>query len=114
VGRVARPKRIGFVGLENVCVARGRRIVKRLFLLKFDPRDDDDEFLYGDSELKESSPSNVPAAVVDPVPSAGETPLLVLCPSDAFCILLVPTKYNRHFAHLLASLRACASVEPDE
>jgi hypothetical protein len=43
------------------------------FSLKFDPRDDDDEFLYGDSELKESSLSKVPdGLVVDPVPSAGE------------------------------------------
>ncbi|KAI0005518.1 Fip1 motif-domain-containing protein, partial [Russula compacta] len=37
--------------------------------------DDDDEFLYGDSELKESSLSKVPPAVVAPVPSSGETPL---------------------------------------
>jgi hypothetical protein len=48
-----------------VCVARGRT----LFLLKFSLRDDDDEFLYGDSQFK------VPAdlAVAPPVPSsAGE------------------------------------------
>jgi hypothetical protein len=68
---------VGFVGLENVCVARGRRTVKQLFLTeKFHPRDDDDEFLYGDSELKHSSLSKVPTAlVVAPVlvPSPGET-----------------------------------------
>jgi hypothetical protein len=66
------------IGLEHVCVARGRK----LFLLKFGLRDDDDEFLYGDSQLK------VPAdlAIAAPVPSsAGEnTSSLVL----ATCILL--------------------------
>lgn len=59
--------------------ARGRRIVKYPFLLKFNLRDDDDEFLYGDSELKESSLSKVPPAVVAPVPSAGETSLFCTC-----------------------------------
>ena len=45
-----------------MCVARSRT----LFLLKFSLRDDDDEFLYGDSQLKAP-------AVAAPVPSsAGE------------------------------------------
>jgi hypothetical protein len=33
----------------------------QLFLLKLSLRDDDDDFLYGDSELKESSLSKIPA-----------------------------------------------------
>jgi hypothetical protein len=52
----------------------------QLFLLKFNLRDDDDEFLYGDSELKESSLSKISAdLIVAPEPSAGETPLPALC-----------------------------------
>jgi len=109
-------KRIGCVGLENVCVARGRQIAKQLFLLKFDPRDDDDEFLYGDSELKESSLSKVPPALLADlaVPLAGETPLLgLLVPSTRiFVFYSSQTKYNRHFAHFFSCVRA--SVEPDE
>ena len=59
------------IGLEHVCVARGRK----LFLLKFGLRDDDDEFLYGDSQLK--APAELPIA--PPVPSsAGENTSLVL------------------------------------
>ena len=56
-----------FIGLEHVCVTRGRK----LFLLKFSLRDDDDEFLYGDSQLKITTD----VAVAPPVPvpsSAGE------------------------------------------
>jgi len=97
-----------------VCVARGRRIVQRLFLLKFDPRDDDDEFLYGDSELKESSLSNVPAAalVVDLVPSAGETHLFWSCaPRTRFVFY---SSQRNIIDILLTCILACASVEPDE
>ena len=106
--------------LEHVCVARGRT----LFLLKFSLRDDDDEFLYGDSQLK------VPAdlAVAAPVPSsAGENNTS----SPRTCILLrrvlyptrPQTKYIfNNFGLLLlfflacasASASASASVEPDE
>jgi hypothetical protein len=72
-------------------------------------RDDDDEFLYGDSELKESSLSQVPAGILA---SAGETFFFcTLAEARPSCILLVPTKYNRHFAHFFL---VCASVEPDE
>jgi hypothetical protein len=52
--------------LEHVCLARGRNF----FLLKPSLRDDDEEFLYGDSELKESSLSKIPADhIVAPVPT---------------------------------------------
>jgi hypothetical protein len=62
--------------LEHVCLARGRT----LFLLKFSLRDDDDEFLYGDSQFKVP----VDFAVAPPVPSsAGEN-----TPSPRICILL--------------------------
>lgn len=59
-----------------MCVARGRK----LFLLKFNPRDDDDEFLYGDSQLKVTADLAIAAPV--PVPSsAGEnTSSLLLAP----------------------------------
>jgi hypothetical protein len=87
-----------------VCVTRGRT----LFLLKFSLRDDDDEFLYGDSQVK------VPAdlVVAAPVPSsAGENNS-----SPRTCILLrrvlyptLPqTKYKFNIlAHFL--FLACAS-----
>lgn len=95
-------------GLENVCVAaRGRQIAKRLFLLKFNPRDDDDEFLYGDSELKESSLSKVPPALLaDLVTSVGETPLLgLLAPSRR---TLYSTRPKRNIIDiLLTSSLAC-------
>jgi hypothetical protein len=76
-----------FIGLEHVCVARSRK----LFLLKFNLRDDDDEFLYGDSQLKLSTDIAVATPAVPS--SAGENTsslLLALVSScDAFCILLV-------------------------
>jgi hypothetical protein len=60
----------------GTCVSRSW---SQLFLLKFSLRDDDDEFLYGDSELKESSLSMISAdLIVAPVPTTGETPLLHL------------------------------------
>ena len=89
--------------MEHVCLARGRT----LFLLKFSLRDDDDEFLYGDSQFK------VPAdlAVAPPVPSsAGENTF-----SPRTCILLrrvlyptrPQTKYKFDiFGSLFFSLRA--------
>lgn len=100
-------KRIGFVGLENVCVARGRQIAKQLFLLKFDPRDDDDEFLYGDSELKESSLSKVPPALLADlaIPSAGETPLLGLLVSSRR--ILYSTRPKRNIIDILLTSFAC-------
>lgn len=49
-----------------MCVARGRT----LFLLKFSLRDDDDEFLYGDSQLK--VPADLAVAAPAAPPSAGE------------------------------------------
>lgn len=81
-------------------------VVGVVYLLRTSSRDDDDEFLYGDSELKASSLSTTVAPPV--IPSPGENHLL----RHSFCILLVPTKYIRLFAHILL---ACASVgEPDE
>jgi hypothetical protein len=80
----------------GTCVSRSR---SQLFLLKFSLRDDDDEFLYGDSELKESSLSMIPAdLIVAPVPTTGETPLLLLYPATRV-VFYSSTKYNRHFAH---------------
>ena len=71
----------------GTCVSRSW---SQLFLLKLSLRDDDDEFLYGDSELKESSLSKIHAdLIVAPVPTTGEIPLLHLVSSDACCILLV-------------------------
>lgn len=75
--------------LENVCHSRSSA---SFALLRTSSRDDDDEFLYGDSELKASSLSTVTPPVI---PSPGENPLL----RHSFCILLVPTKYIRLFAH---------------
>jgi hypothetical protein len=63
--------------LEHVCVARGRT----LFLLKFSLRDDDDEFLYGDSQLKVSADLAVAAPAIPS--SAGEN-----TSSPRTCILL--------------------------
>lgn len=48
-----------------------------VFLLRTSSRDDDDEFLYGDSELKESSLSTVAPAVI---PSPGENPFSLHSP----------------------------------
>ncbi|KAI9445402.1 hypothetical protein H4582DRAFT_2125721 [Lactarius indigo] len=45
--------------------------------------DDDDEFLYGDSELKESSLSTVAPAVI---PSPGETPFSLHLPRGTACV----------------------------
>jgi hypothetical protein len=72
--------------LEHVCLARGRT----LFLLKFSLRDDDDEFLYGDSQLK--VPADL-APIAAPVPpSTGEN----TSPPPRTCILprrvLYPTR----------------------
>ena len=106
--RVRKYRFRGFVGLENVCVARGRQIAKQLFLLKFNPRDDDDEFLYGDTELKESSLSQVPPALIAElaVPSAGETPLLG--PLVSSRRILYSTRPKRNIIDiLLTSSLAC-------
>ena len=76
--------------LEHVCVARGRT----LFLLKFSLRDDDDEFLYGDSQLKVSADLAVAAPAVPS--SAGENNTS----SPRTCILLrrvlYPTRLKRN------------------
>jgi len=104
---VARPERIGLVGLENVCRSWSSNRQSTLLTEKFHPRDDDDEFLYGDSELKDSSLSKVPPAlVVAPVlvPSPGETPLLVLCPPTRF--VFYSSQRNIIVILLTASLRA--------
>ena len=106
--------------LEHVCLVRSRT----LFLLKFSLRDDDDEFLYGDSQLKVPADLVVPTPVL---PSTGENT------SSCTCILLrrvlyptrLQTKYKfdilAHFLFLAcasvsasASASASASVEPDE
>ena len=78
------------------------------FLLKFDLRDDDDEFLYGDSELKESSLSKVPPALLADlaVPSTGETPLLG--PLVSSRRILYSTRPKRNIIDiLLTSSLAC-------
>jgi hypothetical protein len=108
---------IGLLDWNYVCLLRS----SHTFLTEAHSRDDDDEFLYGDSELKESSLSNVPAdlVVAAPVPSSsGENT------SSCICILLrrvlYPTRPKRNInstflAHF--SFLACASVSvepPDE
>ena len=101
-----------------MCVARGRT----LFLLKFGLRDDDDEFLYGDSQLK------VPAdlAVAAPVPSSAGENNSSLCTCNLPRRVLYPTRpqtkykfdiFGSLFSFLRArpaSASASASVEPDE
>ena len=78
----------------------------QLFLLKFNLRDDDDEFLYGDTELKESSLSKIPADLIPaPVPSAGETPLPALV-SCARRVLYSTRQRNIIDILLTSSLRA--------
>jgi len=68
-----------------VCVASGRT----LFLLKLSLRDDDDEFLYGDSQLKVSAD----LAVAAPVPSsAGENTSSPPCTCILLRRVLYPTR----------------------
>jgi hypothetical protein len=94
-----------------VCVTRGRT----LFLLKFSLRDDDDEFLYGDSQLKVPADLALAAPAV-PSSSAGEN-----TSSPRTCILLrrvlyptrPQTKYKFDiFGLLLFSLRARRQPQP--
>ena len=91
-----------------MCVARGRT----LFLLKFSLRDDDDEFLYGDSQLK------VPAdlAVAAPVPSsAGEITSSPPCACILLRRVLYPTrpqtkyKFDIFGSHYLPCVRVSFS-----
>ena len=68
-----------------MCVASGRT----LFLLKLSLRDDDDEFLYGDSQLKVSAD----LAVAAPVPSsAGENTSSPPCTCILLRRVLYPTR----------------------
>lgn len=98
-----------------MCLTRGRT----LFLLKFSLRDDDDEFLYGDSQPKVLPDLALNAPAV-PSSSAGENASSSSAPvssRDAFCTLLVlKTKYKfKHVFGLLVAfyaLRARRQPQP--
>ena len=100
---------------QHVCLTRGRT----LFLLKFSLRDDDDEFLYGDSQPKVPADLALNAPAV-PSSSAGENASSSSAPvssRDAFCTLLVlKTKYKfKHVFGLLVAfyaLRARRQPQP--